>query len=98
MISTHSRTVSKKVATLAELLSGLVPPTVCSYDDKRGQANMGKVVRSFWASENGEDLLEYTILIALMVLGVMSLLGNQEGGTLAMTGQNTTQTAPVAAS
>lgn len=38
---------------------------------------MGKAIYSFWWSEEGQDMVEYTFLIALVALGAIGLLQTQ---------------------
>ena len=35
---------------------------------------MKKALHQFWTSEDGQDLTEYSILLALMALGAVSLM------------------------
>jgi len=41
---------------------------------------MGKAIYRFWADEEAQDLVEYTLLLALMALGAVGMLRNQGAG------------------
>lgn len=37
-------------------------------------------LRKFWNDEQGQDLMEYALLVAFIVLAMAALFGNAEGG------------------
>ena len=60
------------------------------------------VLRRFWGGEQGQDLIEYTLLIALVVLGSAALMGTSgksvskvwNAANAALTSSATSTTAP----
>jgi len=41
------------------------------------EADVVTELRCFWVNEEGQDLVEYTLLVSVMTLGAVSLLKNQ---------------------
>jgi Flp pilus assembly pilin Flp len=40
-----------------------------------GKVRIERCVQQFWYSDEGQDLIEYTLIVALMVLTIFGLLG-----------------------
>ncbi len=61
---------------------------------------MGTRLSRFWKGEEGQDLVEYTFLVALVALGAVSLLKTQGSSvsTIWVAANTTVQGAAVAAS
>jgi Flp pilus assembly pilin Flp len=47
--------------------------SACTEEERRGEEEMLHLMRKFWRDESGQDLIEYTLLLAFVSLASASL-------------------------
>jgi Flp pilus assembly pilin Flp len=54
------------------------------------EAYMTQAIERFWREEDGQDIVEYTLLIGVMVLGAAALMRPQQSSVSAIWGATST--------